>query len=135
MEGCIKAQSDFQLKFGQNLEFYQQKKIIYAFWIGRYREPFDIKPVGDTRERCKGVGRGKVGNPSPRNRKNWCRKMVLFPKALFLVTNLKNKNKNSIFLKKFHQKISTFSQNFPTICVFRPNAQKINAGFVKFSVK
>ena len=65
--------------------------------------------------------------------------MVLFPKALFLVTNfrkkIKNKNKkikNSIFLRNFHQKISKFSQNFPTICVFRPNAQKINAWFVKF---
>ena len=32
----------------------------------------------------------------------------------------------------FHQK---FSQNFPTICIFRPNAQKINALFVKFFKK
>ena len=61
--------------------------------------------------------------------------MVLFPKALFLVTNLpKNKNnkknKKSIFLLNFHQKFPKSSQNFPIICVFRPNARKLKAGFV-----
>ena len=51
---------------------------------------------------------GKGGNFSPRNRKKCRRKMVLFPKALFLVTNfrkkIKNKNKkikNSNFLRIF----------------------------------
>ena len=32
-----------------------------------------------------GRSQGEEGNPHPRNRK--CRKMVLFPKTLFLVTN------------------------------------------------
>ena len=61
-------------------------------------------------------GRGE--NPPPRNRKNCCWKMVVFPKALFLVTNfrkkIKNKNKkikNSIFLRNFHEKISKFPNN------------------------
>ena len=35
----------------------------------------------------------------------------------------------------FYQKISKFSQNFPTICVFPPNARKINAWFVNFFEK
>ena len=31
-----------------------------------------------------------------------------------------------------YQKISELSKNFPTICIFRPNARKSNAGFLKF---
>ena len=41
-----------------------------------------------------GRSQGEAGNP-PRNRKNCCRKLVLFPKALFLVTNFQKKNKNN----------------------------------------
>ena len=78
-------------------------------------------------------GKGEI--PPPPKPKNCCRKMVLFPKALFLVTNfqkkIKNKNKkikNSIFLRTFIKKFQNFKKkNFPTICVFRPNAQKMNA--------
>ena len=58
--------------------------------------------------------------------------MILFPKALFLATTFPKIDKNSIFLMNFYQKISTFSQIFPTICIFRPNARKINAGFLNF---
>ena len=58
--------------------------------------------------------------------------MMLFPKALFLATTFPKIDKNSIFLMNFYQKISEFSHNFPTICIFRPDALKINAGFVKF---
>ena len=35
---------------------------------------------------------------------------------------------NRILIKK----LSNFSQNFPTICVFRPNAEKNNEYFGKF---
>ena len=68
----------------------------------------------------KGVARGKGGKSPPRNRKNCCRKMVLFPKVLFLVTNFRknNKNKNKkiqffyrIFIKKF-QNFFKISQQF-----------------------
>ena len=52
--------------------------------------------------------------------------MMLFPKALFLATTFPKLDKNSIFLINFDQKISKFSQNLPTICIFRPNARKIN---------
>ena len=55
----------------------------------------------------KGVARGKGGNP--RETEKSCRKIVLFPKALFLVINFpKNKNKiklqfsDRIFIKIFH---------------------------------
>ena len=51
-------------------------------------------------------------------------KLVSIPTALFLVTNFPNIIKNSIFLENFHQE-------FATICVYRPNAQKINAWFFK----
>ena len=57
---------------------------------------------------------------------------MLFPKALFLATTFPKIDKNSIFLMNFYRKISKFSQNFPTICIFRPKARKINAGFLKF---
>ena len=80
-----------------------------------------------------GVRRGLGGfNPPPPTGKNCCRKMMLFPKFLFLATNFLNIDKNSIILLNFHQKFSKFSQNFPTICGFRPNARKINACFVKY---
>ena len=72
----------------------------------------------------------------PRNGKNCCRKMILFPKALFLATTFRKIVKNSIFQLNFYQKFSKISQNFPTIRVFRPNARKIkNAWFVKFFEK
>ena len=58
--------------------------------------------------------------------------MMLFPKALFLATTFPIIDKNSIFLMNFYQKISKFSQNFPTICILRPNERKINAGFLEF---
>ena len=58
--------------------------------------------------------------------------MVLFPKALFLATTIPKLAKNLIFLLNFYQRFSKFSQNFPTISVFRPNARKCNACFVKF---
>ena len=87
-------------------------------------------------ERNKGVARRKgVKSTPPRNGKNCCRKMMLFQKALFIVTKFPKLVKNSIFLWNFHQNFSKFSQNFPTICVIRPNSRKINAGFVKFFEK
>ena len=55
--------------------------------------------------------------------------MMLFPKALFLAKAFPKIDKNSNFLMSFYQKISKFSLNFTTICIFRPNARKINAGF------
>ena len=61
--------------------------------------------------------------------------MVLFRKALFLATTFPKVAKNAIFLLNFYEKLSKFSQNFPTICVFRPNSQKFNAWFVKFFEK
>ena len=58
----------------------------YFIWIGCSSE-FDMSSKnnngGISTGRCKGVARG----PPPQTEKNCCRKMVLFPKALFLVTN------------------------------------------------
>ena len=39
------------------------------------------------------------------------------------------------FLKKNFKYFRKFSQRFPANSVFRPNAQKLNAGFVKFFEK
>ena len=58
--------------------------------------------------------------------------MVLFQKALFLAATFPKLAKNLNFLLNFYQKFSKFSQYFPTIFVFRPNARKSNAWFVKF---
>ena len=71
-------------------------------------------------------------SPPPEIEKNCCRKMMAFQKALFLATNFPKIDKNSIFLMNFYLKNSKFSQNFPTICIFRPNARKINDEFLNF---
>ena len=80
--------------------------------------------------RSQGEGRGEFP-PPPRNRKKCCRKMMLFPMALFLVTNFPKITKNSIFLLNSHQKFSKFSNN---LCI-SSKREKINAGFVKFFLK
>ena len=67
-------------------------------------------------------------NPPPRTGKYCCRKMMLLPKFLFLATNFP-KNRY-----KFNFSIELSAKSFkisPTNCVFRPNARKINAWFVK----
>ena len=60
---------------------------------------------------------------------------MLFPKTLFLATTFPKIVKNSIFQLNYYQRFSKFSQNFPTIRVFCPNARKVNACFVKFFEK
>ena len=59
--------------------------------------------------------------PPPRNRKHCCRKMVLFPKALFLATTFPKLAKNSIFLLNFYQKFSKFPNN---LCFSSKRAKK-----------
>ena len=67
----------------------------------------------------KGLARGKGGESlSPRNRKYCCRKMGVFPKALFLGTNFRKNKTNKkiqffyrIFIKKF-QNFVKISQQF-----------------------
>ena len=55
---------------------------------------------------------GNTGNvPPPEIEKNCCRKMMLFPKALFLATTFPKIDKNSIFLMNFYQKISKIPNN------------------------
>ena len=95
--------------------------------ISRFRSP------PRSRTQYKGVARGKWGKSPPPPKPKKCRKMVLFPKALFLVTNFqKNKNKKFNFYIELSSQIFKILSNFPTISVFRPNARKISAWFVKF---
>ena len=49
--------------------------------------------------------------PPPRNGKIFCRKMILFPKALLFATTFPKIVKNSIFLFNFYQKFSKISQS------------------------
>ena len=70
--------------------------------------------------------------PPPEIEKNCCRKMVLFPKALFLATTFPKLAKNWIFLLNFYQNFSKLSQIFKTISIFRQNTRKSNTGLVKF---
>ena len=74
---------------------------------------------------------GTQERPPSKLKKDCCRKKMLFPKAVFFAINVPKINKNSIFLMNFYQEISKMYHNFPTICIFRPNARKINAGFLK----
>ena len=74
-----------------------------------------------------GVARGNTPNvpPPPEIGKNCCRKMMLFPMALFLAAKFPKLAKNSIFLLNFYQK---FSQNFPKNC-FSSKREKITKSF------
>ena len=54
---------------------------------------------------------------------------MVFWQTLLIETTLTKRDKNSIFLLKFHQKFQSFSQNSPTLCSFRPNARNINDCF------
>ena len=76
-----------------------------------------------------GAARGEHRERSPRNGKNCCRKMMLFPKALFLATTFPKIDKNSIFLMNFFKKFQNFLKNYPNNYAFRQNALKLNAGF------
>ena len=74
--------------------------------------------------RSQGGKRGEI-SPPPRNRKNCCRKMVLFPKALFLVTNFRKNKKIKIKKnKKINFYIEFSSKNFKIFSKF-----PINLGF------
>ena len=81
-------------------------------------------------ETFKGVARGERGEipTHPRNGKNCCRKMVLFPKALFLVTNfrkkIKNKNKKFKFSKEFSSKNYKIFSKFPNNLCFSSKRAK-----------
>ena len=78
----------------------------------------------DMHRRRQGGGEHRE-RPPPRNRKNCCRKMVLFPKGLFVATTFPKLAKNSIFLLNFYQKFSKFSQNFPNnLCFSSKRAKK-----------
>ena len=86
---------------------------------------------------CKGVARGEGGKsspPPPETEKIVVENGVISEGSIF-----SNKfSKNSLkfhFSIEFSSKISKFSQIFPIICVFRPNAQKSNAWFVTFFEK
>ena len=69
--------------------------------------------------------RGEGGkSPPPEAEKIVVENVVISEGSIFSNKFSKNNFKNAIFLLNFHQKSSKFSQNFPTICVFRPNGEK-----------
>ena len=82
------------------------------------------KLQGDDRgpEQGRSQGRRKGGSPPP---KKVLKKMMLFPKALFLVTNFPKIVKNSICLLNFHQK---FSDN----AFFVQTREKLTHGLLTF---
>ena len=73
-----------------------------------------------------GAARGNTGNVPPK----W-KKLLLFPKALFLATTFPKK----LNIQFFYWIFIPIFQNFATIWMFRPCAQKINAGFLTFCLK
>ena len=77
-------------------------------------------------KRCIGAWKGGAHwNVLPKIGKNCCRNLMLLSKALyFLATTFPEKIEKSFFLLTFLPRFSEFSQNFSTICVFHPNAQK-----------
>ena len=74
---------------------------------------------GGTRER-----------PPPGNRKNCCRNLMLFSKALFFTSNnFRRNSRKIIFQLNFFQKFHNFLKNFPTICFFLLTNEKSTRGF------
>ena len=73
-----------------------------------------------------------TGRKSPWSGKYCCRKMMLFPKALYLVANFPQIVKNSIFILNFHYKLSKFPCNFMFLV---QKCGNINAWFEKFCWK
>ena len=83
-----------------------------------------------------GVARGKWGGIPPKQKKLLQKTGVISECSIFtnkFSIKIKKQKKKINFLQHFHQIFSKFSQNFQTICVFRANARKINAWFVKYS--
>ena len=81
---------------------------------------------------CSGVARGNAGKPPTRNWKR-CRKIKLFPKALFLTSTFSKIVRKSLFLLNVPKKIfKTFSMSPKFVS---KNARKINAWFVKLLEK
>ena len=69
------------------------------------------------------VGQNRERPPPPEIEKNCSRKMMLFPKALFLATTFPKIAKNSNFSIEFYHKIAKFSQNFQTPCFLSKRAK------------
>ena len=78
--------------------------------------------LGQLSSYCSGVRRGGGSTPPPRTRKNRCRKMMLFPKALFLATNFPKNRQKFNFSIEFSSKKS---QNFPNQLCFSSKRAKI----------
>ena len=105
----------------QRLEM-KLNKYIFLYYVATYYSYMHWRRQGrgEHRER-----------PPPRNLKNCCRKMTLFPEALFFATTFPKVAKNSIFLVNLYQNLPNFlkiSKQF----VFCPNARKVNTWFVEF---
>ena len=64
--------------------------------------------------------------------KNSCRKIKVFPKALFLATTFPKIDTNLIFLFNFYQIFAKFLKNFPALCIFRPNREKLTKALKTF---
>ena len=60
---------------------------------------------------------------------------MVFSNALFLATTFPEIVGKSFFLLSFIQKFQKFLKIFPNLCVFRPNARKLNAWFLKIFEK
>ena len=77
-----------------------------------------------------GWGMGWKIPPPTKPKKLLKKNAVIFEGSIFSKTFSKIA-KNLIFLLNFHQRISKFHRNFPTICVFHPNTRRTNAWFCK----
>ena len=58
-----------------------------------------------------GAGRGGTHGTFPPKLDKCCRKMILFPKALFLAKTFPKRDKNLMFLMNFYQKVSKSANN------------------------
>ena len=71
---------------------------------------------------------GGTQSTFPPKLKNYCRKMVLFPKALFLASHFPNVAKNSICLLNFYQECSRFPKVSKQFVFFTHTRERVTRG-------
>ena len=100
------------------LDFHENLKI--------FSLPFDLIPTWYI---FTGAAMGNTGNVPPRNWINCCRKMMLFPVALFLATAFPKIDKNSIFLMNFYQNFQNFLKISQQFVFFVQTREKLTRAF------
>ena len=102
--------SHFKQKFSQIWENILNVKRRFGKEYWKYQNIHTLRNGCNRHDHRRRQGGGHRERPPARNGKNCCRKMMLFPRALFIATTFPKIVKNSIFRLNFYQKFLKISQ-------------------------